>query len=313
MRDTAIHSTNGKIAMLTLAASLGFAALPAGAATINVDCDAGNTISGILSGLKPGDTVLVSGTCKEHVNIAPEITRVMFDGQKKTTIQHPGGPAASPHAVYIRAKEITFKGFTVTGGQDGIHLSGPASAVLDGNVVTRNSGRGIHIDKGSIARMLNNTVEQSGGIGIDVTGASYAYIGVFIPRVPALSPNTVRNNGGPGINIERTSGAWIVGNTISGNKESGIAVHRNAQADVIANIINANGGDAISVSFNGGVNLLSEPRRDGPNQTAAGQANAGHAIRCSTGGYVDGPLGNLAGEKGVKLIDGGCVDRTTNP
>ena len=139
-------------------------------------------------------------------------------------------------------KEITIKGFTVTGGQDGIHLSGPASAVIDGNVVIKNSGRGIHIDKGSIARILNTTVEESGGIGIDVTGASYAYIGVFIPRVPALAPNTIRNNGGPGINIERTSGAWIVGNTISNNKESGIAVHRNAQADVIANVISGNGG-----------------------------------------------------------------------
>ena len=114
----------------TVVATLCVWAALAGAATISVDCDAGNTIMGVLGGLKPGDTVLVSGTCKEHVNIAPEMVRVTFDGQKKTTIQHPGGPATSPHAVYIRAKEITFKGFTVTGGQDGIHLSGPASAVL---------------------------------------------------------------------------------------------------------------------------------------------------------------------------------------
>ena len=94
-----------------------------------------------------------------------------------------------------------------------------------------------------------------------------------------MSPNTIRNNGGPGINIERSSGAWIVGNTISNNKESGIAVHRNAQADIIANVINANGGDAITVSHNGGVNLSSEIRRDGPNQTAAGENNAGAGIR----------------------------------
>jgi parallel beta-helix repeat protein len=315
MRVRVLRSSKNNVrpATLALAASLCFGALPAGAATINVDCDAGNTISGILSGVKPGDTVLVSGTCREHVNIAPEVTRVTFDGQKKTVIQHPGGPAASPHAVYVRAKEIIIKGFTVTGGQDGIHLSGPASAVLDGNLVTKNTGRGIHIDKGAIARILNSTVEYSGGIGIDITGASYAYIGVFIPRVPALSPNIIRNNGGPGINIERTAGAWIVGNTISNNKESGIAVHRNAQADIIANIINANGGDAITSSFNGGINLLSEPRRDGPNQTASGQGNGGHAIRCSVGGYVDGPLGSLAGAKGAKLIDSGCVDRTTSP
>jgi parallel beta-helix repeat protein len=183
--------------------------------------------------------------------------------------------------------------------------------VIDGNLVTKNSGRGIHIDKGSIARILNTTVEHSGSIGIDVTGASYAYIGVFIPRVQALHPNIIRNNGGPGINIERTSGAWIVGNTISGNKESGITVHHNAQADVIANVISGNGGDAINVSYNSGVNFDSEPRKDGPNQTAAGQKNAGAAIRCAIGGYVDGPLGSLAGARSAKDFDKSCVDRVT--
>ena len=296
-----------KIALLT---GLCFSTLTQ-AATLTVDCDTGATIMGALANIKPGDTVMVSGACNEHVNVAPEIARITIDGQKKTTIRHPGGQQTSPHAVYIRGKEITIKGVTVTGGLDGIHLSGPASTVIDGAMVVKNKGRGIHIDKGSIARILNTTVEESGGIGIDVTGASYAYIGVFIPRVPQLGPNVVRNNAGPGINIERTSGAWIVGNTISNNKESGIAVHRNAQADVIANVINSNGGDAISVSFGSGVNFDSEPRRDGPNQTASGQSNGGVAIRCAAGGYVDGPLGTLAGAKGVKVIDSGCVDRVT--
>ena len=290
-------------------AAVYFSAMPAVAATLSVDCDAGNTIASALANVKPGDTVLVSGTCKEQVSIAPEIVRITLDGQKKTTIQHPGGTAPSPHALYNRGKEIIIKGFTVTGGLDGIHLSGPASAVVDGNVVIKNAGRGIHIDKGSVIRILNTTVEQSGLIGIDVTGASYAYIGVFIPRVPTLAPNTIRNNGGPGINIERTSGAWIVGNTISNNKESGIAIHRNAQADVIANVIENNGGDAISVSYGSGVNLASEPRRDGPNQTPSGQNNAGAGIRCTIGGYVEGPLGTLAGAKAAKAFDNGCVDR----
>jgi parallel beta-helix repeat protein len=295
---------------LAVLAGLCFSALAQGA-TLTVDCDAGATIMGALANIKAGDAVMVSGTCNEHVNVAPEIARITIDGQKKTTIRHPGGQQMSPHAVYIRGKEITIKGVTVTGGLDGIHLSGPASAVIDGAVVVKNSGRGIHIDKGSIVRILNTTVEESGGIGIDVTGASYAYIGVFIPRVAQLAPNIVRNNAGPGINIERTSGAWITGNTISGNKGSGIAVQRNAQADVIGNMINANGGDGIAVSFGSGVNFDSEPRKDGPNQTAAGQANSGVALRCLAGGYVDGPLGTLAGAQGGKVIESGCVDRVT--
>ena len=227
------------------------------------------------------------------------------------TVVHPGGQQASPHAFYNRGKEITIKNFTVTGGLDGIHLSGPASAVLDGNVVVDNKGRGIHIDKGSIARVLNNRIEGNGVMGISVTGTSYAYIGVFIPRIPALSPNTIRNNAGPGIQIERSSGAWVVGNTISGNKHGGIVLTRNAHADVMGNTISANGGDGVNVSFGSGVNFDSEPRKDGPNQTAAGQANSGVALRCLAGGYVDGPLGTLAGAQGGKVIEGGCVDRVT--
>src|SRR3982751_1417071 len=292
MGKSAIRITTCTAALLT---GLCMSALRANAATVAVDCDAGNTMTGAMSSLKPGDTMLVSGTCKEQVSVPPEMVRITLDGQKKTTIQHPGGSTPSPHALYNRGKEITIKNFTVTGGQDGIHLSGPASTVIDGNIVVKNSGRGIHIDKGSVARILNTTVQENGSIGIDVTGASYAYIGVFIPRVPTLAPNTIRNNGGPGINIERSSGAWIVGNTISNNKESGIALHRNAQADVIANVISANGGDAINVSYGSGVNLNSEPRKDGPNQTTAGQNNSGAGIHCTIGGYVEGPLGSLTG------------------
>jgi hypothetical protein len=299
--------TTTRIKTAVLAGLWAFA-LPGLAASVSVDCDAGHTIKAALAGAKPGDTILTSGTCHEQVSFTPEMVRITLDGQKKTTIQHPGKSAPSPHAVFIRGKDITVKGVTVVGGLDGIHLSGPASAEIENAVVRKVAGRGIHIDKGSVARVLGTTVEDSGVVGIDVTGASYAYIGVRIPRVPALSPNTIRNNGGPGINIERTSGAWIVGNTINGNKGSGIEVHRNAQADVIANIINSNGGDGITVSYGSGVNLKSEPRKEGPNQTA--EDNAGVGVRCSTGGYVDGPLGTLGGKKGVKAIEGGCVDNT---
>jgi hypothetical protein len=304
MNKTTIRMRTGKAVLL---AGLCFSALAANAATVSVDCDAGNTITVALGNVRPGDTVLVSGTCNEQVSFAPELVRITLDGQKKTTIQHPGKGAPSPHTVFIRGKDITIKGITVIGGLDGIHLAGPASAELDGNVVNKAARAGIHIDKGSVARILNNTVQDSGAYGIDITGVSLAYIGVRIPRIPALSPNTIRNNGGPGVNIERGSVAWIVGNTISNNKGSGIVLHRNAHADVMANVISANGGNAIAVLYNSGINLRSEPRNDGPNQTA--EANGGVAIRCSVGGFVDGPLGTLAGKQGAKAIEHGCVDR----
>ena len=312
MDKTTIRARTGRAA---LAAGLCFSALIAEAATVTVDCDAGSSITGALSGLKPGDTLLVSGTCKEQVSIHAEIERITLDGQEKSTIQPPSSSGRPVHAVFVRGKEITIKGFTVTGGQDGIHLSGPASAVIDGNVIVKNAGRGIHIDKGSVAQIINSTIQNSGSAGISVSENSHARIGFLIPPSPKLAPNTIQNNGGHGINIERASSAWIVGNTIGNNKGSGIAVNRSSQADIIANVINANGGDAITANHNAGVNLRSEasPRREGPNQTDSTLKNGGVGIRCGIGGYVEGPLGTLVGTQGAKEFDNTCVDRVAAP
>ena len=125
-----------------LLAGLCFSALPANAATVSVDCDAGNTITAALGNVRPGDTVLVSGTCNEQVSFNPELVRITLDGQKKTTIQHPGKGAASPHTVFIKGNDIFIKGVTVIGGLDGIHLSGPASAEIDGAVVMKTARAG---------------------------------------------------------------------------------------------------------------------------------------------------------------------------
>ena len=79
----------------------------------------------------------------------------------------------------------------------------------------------------------------------------------------------------------------------------------------MGNAISGNSGDAISASFGSGINLRSEPRKDGPNQTA--EQNGGVGIRCTTGGYVDGPPGTLGGKQGAKAIEHGCIDRVQNP
>ena len=92
MAKNAIRIRAGKAALL---ACLCCSALPAHAATVSVDCDAGKTITAALDNVKPGDTVLVSGTCNEQVSFAPEMVRITLDGQKKTTIQHPGKGAPS--------------------------------------------------------------------------------------------------------------------------------------------------------------------------------------------------------------------------
>lgn len=73
-----IARTFGKTAVIV--AWLWRSLLPAEAATVTVDCDAGRTIGGALGGLKAGDVLAVTGTCREHVVIPAEVARIILDG-----------------------------------------------------------------------------------------------------------------------------------------------------------------------------------------------------------------------------------------
>jgi nitrous oxidase accessory protein NosD len=188
-----------------LGAAIGAAALLAAlrfgeAATLTVNCDAGETIQQRLAVVKPGDEVKVSGTCNENVRVEAEIVRITLDGQGKATIQLPSATTAfsAGFPIYIRGKEITIKGFTIIGGFDGIHLSGAAggaSAIIQNNSIVRTGRFGIHLDVGSSAQIANNRVEEVGLDGIDVTEHSVVRIGFLLPVLPELGPNIIRNSG----------------------------------------------------------------------------------------------------------------------
>ena len=281
-----------------------------------VDCTAGETVTAAVAAAKPGDTAALHGVCKETVMIPAEVTRLTLDGKGIATVSHPTGsitPGPGAHVVYIRGRGITITGLRIHGGVDGVHLSGPAHAVIHGNVISGNKGRGIHVDKGSVAQIYDNVIENNEGGGVHITESSMARIGFLIPPQPQLQPNHIRSNARYGIFVERGSTARIVGNRIEANDGAGVMVDRSSEADVAANTIGGNSGDAVLVSHNSGVNFSSEREgpTDGPNMTDPGSKNRGVAVRCEVGGYVAGPLGTLSGTAGIKAFDRTCVDRVT--
>ncbi len=306
------HITSALGTIVTLATvQVGFAQI-----TRLVDCSAGETIAAAVAATKPGDTLAVRGACKETVIIPAEATRVTLNGQGVATIHHPTGvstPGPAAHVIYIRGRGITVAGFRILGGVDGIHLSGPAQAVIHGNVIAGNKGRGVHVDKGSVAQIYDNVIERNDGGGIHITEGSMARIGFLIPPQRQLQPNHIRHNRSYGISIERGSTARIVGNRIESNDGAGVMVDRSSEADVAANTVNGNSGDAVLVTRNSGVNLSSEREgpTDGPNVTDPASNNRGVAVRCEIGGYVAGPLGTLSGSAGIKAFDQTCIDRVT--
>lgn len=102
-------------------------------------CSPQKTIEESLKNLKPGDTLLVEGVCNENVFILQEVERITLDGQGLATIN---GPDATQPTVVVFGRGITIRGFSITGGADGIRLANGASAFLESNTVQATAGMG---------------------------------------------------------------------------------------------------------------------------------------------------------------------------
>jgi len=278
-------------------------------ATVSVDCSSASLQAGVDKA-KPGDTVLVSGTCSENLVIPEHVQKITLDGQGKATIS---GTDKAKDTILIYGKGITIKGFTIMGGRDGIQILMGGTALVDGNTIEKVGRFGVYVTQHSSARIVNNTIQNNGQFGIAVSGGAFAYIG-FLGYLDLMdkntSPNVVQGNGRAGIHVHRTSYARIAGNTISNNKLNGIEVEGVSHAQIGGNTINANGEDGIHISENSSVNLGSGKGTrilDIHNSTTA--VNKGFGISCSEGGSANGSLGSLNGAKGAKDFDNSCADR----
>jgi len=276
------------------------------AASIKLTCSAKDTIGNALKKLKPGDTLLVSGSCSENVEIPVEAARITLDGQGTATIK---GPDSNTATIRVTGRGITIKGFTITGGLSGIQVSAGGEAVIDGNTIQGAGRFGIQVNRASSAIIVNNTVRNNTTNGITIGGSSVALIGVGTGRDEKASPNTIENNAEHGITVGRSSSARIVQNTIRNNKGNGVNVTRASQADVSNTTITGNGGDGISVTQNSSVSMgidIGIPIFDLANITASN--NSGVGVRCTLNSSVDGRLGSLKGSKAAKEFDPSCTD-----
>src|SRR3990172_2089583 len=305
-------------------------------AVFAVNCDDDKTIQGALrQRLIPGDKLLVSGTCNENVNVsspavANTLIGITLDGHGSATIH---GDTTQP-TVSITASGITIKGFTITGGQHGIRVTGNnttisgntidgaardgivltmgGAATIDGNTVQYAGRFGINLDQSSAARIVNNTAQNNTSHGILVDESSSGRIGFLTFSDTVAAPNTIVSNGGSGVAVVRSSSAVILGNTISGNTLRGIDVFRASHADIGANTINANGQYGIFLMENSSVNLGDTGIAfDGANSTTSnngvgptGPFGPGVGLRCRDGGVArvrpGGNLGSLNGVSGAK-------------
>jgi len=295
----------------------------AATAARHVDCDRGQSLQALFSPagrikalpllLRPGAVVVVSGTCNENVEITEEFDGITLDGQGTATINGPDSARDTLRLIGVR--NFTVRGFTITGGRDGINLRGALMVSIQNNII--GAGRdGIQVHRGSFAMITDNAL-QNGRDGIVVHESSAARIGFASSTAANPSPNVIDSNGRHGILVSRASTARIAGNIIVNNGTSGIGsgirVDRVSQADIASNTIDLNRDDGVRVIQNSGVNLgtaTSGHFLELVNST--GVPNTGVGIRGQIGGYAVGGLGTLNGTAGQKnFTDASTIDRIT--
>jgi hypothetical protein len=297
-------------ALLISASGGGVTAEQEQSAASHVNCDNGSSesrgqLQRAIDTARPGKTILVSGTCHENVTIPLAKDGLTLEGGGTAGIT--AADATLP-TVLVRAKDVTIRGFAVTGGFGGIVVTQGGTGHIDGNTVRDSGFYGVIVSQLSSAVIVNNTIENSFQAGIGVAETSYAFIGFVLPTDPVARPNVITRNRAQGVVVFRGSYARIVGNDISANGANGVNVRESSSAQVSDNVINANGQNGILVAQGSGVLLGADTGNTiftRPNTTTTN--NLGFGIRCQIAAHADGRLGTLNGVSGQEHYIEGCV------
>jgi hypothetical protein len=305
----------GTLSIFAWAIALGSSAALANVRSVN--CDKGQTIANVLKNVQPGDTIQLSGTCRENVLVSSptgQFNGITLDGQGTATIS---GPDPTLNVIELDGvSNFTFHGLTITGGNDGISINTGSSIAID-TVVVQNTGRhGIHFQRGStMGFVVNSTVQNNPGNGIIINENSYVRVG-FTAGVGAsegdLGPCIVHGNGGYGIRIQRSSSARVYVTTISNNTNNGVNIESASYAEIASDVINGNGKNGVAVSENSTLHLgdpTGTKTEDTPNTTTV--PNGQFGLSASWGSYVQGRLGTLSGTSGGSSFMHGANNNLT--
>ncbi|OFW01799.1 MAG: hypothetical protein A3G20_00045 [Acidobacteria bacterium RIFCSPLOWO2_12_FULL_59_11] len=281
-----------------------------------VNCDSGRSIGEALKTLSPGDTLLVSGTCRENVEVGGETGQfdgITLDGQGTATISGPDPAVNTLQLTSVRG--VTVKGFRITGGRDGLIISSGQRVGIENTTIEQVGRQGMQVQRGTtMAHIMNSVIQNNPSHGLVVNENSYLRIG-FATGVGSsegdTGPNVIQGNGGHGVYIQRASLARIYQNTIRNNRQNGVNVEKLSYAEIASNIIEGNRRNGIQATQNSGVHLGTDTgtgNENRPNSTGTSAPNGKYGIEVSLGAYADGRLGTLTGVWGAQPTAISTVD-----
>ena len=154
-----------------------------GPASYAVDCASG-TIAEAMSKAQPGDTIMITGTCGETVEVNKD--GITLDGNESAVID--GMDTDGSVISVVGHQNVAIKGLTIQGGNVGIRVANNAYAYLE-EVVVKNNEDGVVVLTNSAVFVNDCTIEENQQDGIRVKDNSTV----------RLDEITSRNNGGDGI------------------------------------------------------------------------------------------------------------------
>jgi hypothetical protein len=308
--------------LLALTALLGAGTTEA--ATVNVDCNANQSLQAAINALDVvgPHTINVNGTCKENL---------LIDQRGRLTIQGPAGgtatlssPTSTAHVVSVfRSRAIVLRRLVITGGARGVFLRHASELRIEGSRIENNSDTGLFPIENSTVLVGGTQAVQAVAI-TNNTGAGVFSNGSFI-TIGGFT--TIEDNGGPGV-IMQGGRSFIQGpgNGIrrNGSREPGFAgvrVFKGAALDLTGVDVSGNFGPGVQAEFNAVLFLtnatIANNLEDGVRVLRGAVANipAGNAIlgngganlTCDTTGLV---VGDPAGITNINCMR---VERTLGP
>lgn len=263
------------------------------AKTTNVDCSK-KSLQAAVNAAKPGDTVNVSGTCNEQVNV--NVRGLTLNGGGTAVIDGTG--LGSRPGFRVQAINVVIIGFTIQNNAThaGVQVRRGGAAIIRSNTITGNFW-GVLVNQNGYA------VIGSGSSVHDLAGT------------PGSQGNTINANLSAGIIIRQASSADIFHNSINNNNNNGILLNDLGTADVDGNQITGHTATAnsagITVSWNSTARLSGDPNHgsdavEGPEPNLINGNAVG--VRCNSGGALRGnPQDFTGGNTDDASVSSSCV------
>lgn len=212
--------------------------------TRKINCDANNnrTINKLIKRSRPGDTVLIQGTCIENVRLNKGVT---LDGGGTASII-PADP--SQPTIIVSARQATVKGLRLDSVVERaqILVDEQSLVTIENNDIANANTYGLSVFGASSVSVIGNRIygNANGVLGVE---ASSLRVGFRSMAVNEVIPNVIENNINSGIIVARAF-ANISGNQILNNGNNGVVVTRNASARIAGNEISGHNIGIVNIS-----------------------------------------------------------------